>query len=267
MVLALWSEVTHAIMYLMKWSWNTRTFVTLDGLFSFMVILMLVKPMCKRSIGEVDTIGCRDALDKLPSCCKQCVQDFMDFCTWFVIPGHQKHSYNKHREWSYPWWPTSRLHLFKAVAWWALGTIKSRRSSVLPSGIECRYMAPWWIMKFCQFHRISQPSSLEVCSARSIFKSVCFCAFSQSNTVPNIRSSFWASAQSVTCISTNGQPTVMCTSCSKCQSPSTMAGLWISAWCIIPKAIPSRMDFTVSWSSKVLTQLSTSATILSHSFW
>ena len=87
--------------------------------------------------------------------------------------------------------------------WWALGTMKSRRSSVLPLGIDCRYKAPWWIIKSCQFCRISWPSSLEACSARSTFKSVFFCAFSQSKTALNIRSSLWALAQLVTCICTS----------------------------------------------------------------
>ena len=62
-----------------------------------MVILMLVKSTCKRSIGVVDTIGCRGTLGKLPSCCKQCMQDFMDCYNWLVIPGHQKYSQNKYR--------------------------------------------------------------------------------------------------------------------------------------------------------------------------
>ena len=189
MVLAVWLGVTYAITCFVKWSWNTRTFTALGGLFGSMVILMLVKSTCKRSIGVVDTIGCKATLGKLPLSCKQCMQDLMDCYTWLVIPGNQTCSCNKHRVWSCPWWPTSQWHPFKAATQCALGTMKSRRSSVLPLGIKHRYKAPWWIAKFCQFHRISLPSSQEACSARNIFKYVCFCALSQSNTVLNLGSS------------------------------------------------------------------------------
>ena len=254
-------------MCLVKWSWNTRMFGTLGGLFSYMVISMLVKSVCKRSTGVVDTVGCRGTLGKLSSCCKQCMKDCMDFCTWFIIPGHQKHSCNKDRVWSCPWWPASQWHPFRVTTQCALGTTKSRRSSVLPLGIEHRYKAPWWIAKFCWFCGISLSSSLEACSARSIFRFVCFCAFSQSKTVLNIRSSLRAFAQSVICISINRQPVATCVSCSKCWSPSTTAGSWTWAWCVIPKVTPLRMDFTVSRSSWVVAQLSTSATVLSCPFW
>ena len=70
------------------------------------------------------------------------------------------------------------------------GTTKSRKSLVSPLDVEHRYKALWWTMKFCQLSRISLPSLLEVCSARSAFKSVFFCAFSQFNTVLNVGSSF-----------------------------------------------------------------------------
>ena len=149
----------------------------------------------------------------------------------------------------------------------ALGTMKNRRSSVLPLGIECRYKAPWWIVKFCQFCRISWPFSPEVCSARSAFKSVFFCTFSQPNTALNGRFSLWASAQSVTCICTSALPVVTHTSCSQWWSPSTTAGSWTLAWCTAPNATPLRIDLTVSGSSCVVTQLSVSATVLSYPFW
>ena len=113
----------------------------------------------------------------------------------------------------------------KMATQWDLGTTRSRRSLVLPFGTEHRYKAPWWIINFCRFHKISLPSSLEACSARSGFKSV-FCAFSQFNTALNIGSSFWASAQSVTCICTNAQPVMTHTSCSRWWLPSTMVGSW-----------------------------------------
>ena len=178
---------------------------------------MLVKSTCKSSIRPVATIGCRGTLHKLPSCCKQCVQELNRL---LHLIGHA--------------WPPEVLpqqgqsmvtslmnlhpyrHPFKAATQWALGTTKCRRSSVSPLGIEHRYKAPWWIVKFCQSHKVSQPSPLEVCSARSAFKSVFFCAFSQSITVLNIGSSFWASAQSVMCICTRACGLQMAhTSCSK----------------------------------------------------
>ena len=208
---------------------------------------MLVKPTCKRSIEAVATNGCRGALDKSPSYCKQYVQDLIDCSSWLAIPGHQKHSHNKEKVWSWPWWPTSLWHPFKVVTQWALGTMKSRRSLVSPLGIEYRYKAPWWIVKFCQFHRISQPSLLEACSAKSAFKSVFFCTFSQSKTALNIRSSIWVLAQSVACICTSVQPVVTHTSCSKWQSPSTMVGSWTLAWCADHNATLSRYWFHHVW--------------------
>ena len=43
---------------------------TLGDLFSSKVVSMLVKSTCMRSSRVVAMIGCRGALDKLPSCCK-----------------------------------------------------------------------------------------------------------------------------------------------------------------------------------------------------
>ena len=234
----------YATMCFMKWSWNTRTLATLGGLFSSMVVSMLGKSKCRRSMGAVDTIGCKGTLNKLPSCYKQSVQDLRDFCTWSLVPGHQKCSLNKDNMRSCPWWPTSWWHLFRAATWCALGVMKSKTSSVSPLGIDYRYKAPWWIVKFCWFCRISLPSSLEVWSARRVFKLVWICAFSHSSTTLNIGSSLWALAQSVTCISTIGQAAVTHTSCSTHWSPSIMAGSWVSAWCAAPRATLLRTDFT-----------------------
>ena len=72
-------------------------FVTLGSLFGSMVVSILVKSTCKRSIGAVDTIGCRGTVDNLPSCCKQCEQVFRDFCTGSIIPSHQKCSCSNDR--------------------------------------------------------------------------------------------------------------------------------------------------------------------------
>ena len=104
----------------MKWSWNTKMLTTLYGLSSSMVISILVKSTCKRSMGTVAMIGCRGTLGKLPSCHKQCVQDLRDCCICLTIPGHQKHSLNKARVWSWSWWPTSLWHLFRVTTQWAL---------------------------------------------------------------------------------------------------------------------------------------------------
>ena len=117
-----------------------------------------------------------------------------DCCTCLTILGHQKCSHNKDKVWLWPWWPASLWHPFRVATQWALGTANSRRSSVSPLGIEHRYKAPWWIIKLYQFHRCSWLSLLEACSARSTFKSVFFCAFSQSKTALNAGSSLWASA-------------------------------------------------------------------------
>ena len=244
--------------------WNTRTLLTLGGLFSSMVVSMLVKSMCKRSNEVMATIRCRGTLGKLPSCCKQCMQDLIDCCIWLVIPGHQKCSHSNDKVQLWPWWPASLWHL---ATWWVLGTMNSSRSLVLALGIECRYKAPQWITKFCWFCKISQPSSLEVCSARSAFKSVFFCAFSQSKTALNIGYSLWASAQSVICICTSPWPVVTHTCHSKLWSPSAMVGSWTSAQCTAPSAILSSMDLTMSGSSWVMTWLSTSAAVLSCPLW
>ena len=211
-VFAVWWVVTYATTCFVKKSWKTRIFATLGSLFSSMVISILVKSMCWRSIRVVDTVGCKGTFDKLPPCCKQCIQDLGDFCTWSVIPGHQKHSHNKDSMQSCPQCPASWWHPFGVAMPCALATVKSRRSSALPLGVKHRYKAPWWIMKFCWFCKTSLPSLLEACCTRSIFRSVCFCAFSQSSMVLSSGSSFWALAQLVTCISTNGQPAATHTS-------------------------------------------------------
>ena len=69
MVLAVWLGVNTCFV---KWSWSTKMLATLGDWFSSKVVSMLVKSTCKRSREAVATIGCTGALDKLPSCCKQC---------------------------------------------------------------------------------------------------------------------------------------------------------------------------------------------------
>ena len=128
--------------------------------------------------------GCRGTLDKLPSCCKQhVIRIWWIAASGWTIPGHQKHSHNKDKVQMVALMTCIPMAPVQGSATqWALGTMNSRRSSVLSLGIECRYKAPWWIVKFCWFCKISQPSWLEVCSARSTFKSVFFCNSSQFRT-------------------------------------------------------------------------------------
>ena len=177
-----------------------------------MVILILVKSTCKRSTGAVDTIGCRGTIDQLPSCCKQHEQDFRDFCTWLVIPSHQKCSCSKDRVWSRPWWPASWWHPFRvATCSVPLGTMKSRRSSVLHIWASSGgTRPPWWIVKnsvdsvrsvyLLHWGACSAKKHLQICLLLC-FQPVWHCT-------SHVKSSLLALAQSVTCISTNGHPAV-----------------------------------------------------------
>ena len=122
-------------------------------------------------------------------------------------------------------------------------------------------------MKFWWFLHTIWPSSLEACSPRSVPRSVVFWAPNQFSMALRTRSSFWAAAQSVMCISTCTHPAVTCTSFSTLWSPSTTEGLWPSALWAIPRVTPSRMDCTASGPRWVVIQLRASTTILSHLFW
>ena len=62
MVFTVWSGVTYASTCLVKWSWKTKTLVTLGDWFSSNVVSILVKSTCKRSRGVVATIGHKGAL-------------------------------------------------------------------------------------------------------------------------------------------------------------------------------------------------------------
>ena len=81
---------------------ETKMLATLGDWFGSKVVSMLVKSTCRRSRGAVAVMGCKGALGKMPSCCKQCVQVLMDCSICLVIPGHQKHSCNKDKVWSWP---------------------------------------------------------------------------------------------------------------------------------------------------------------------
>ena len=222
---------------------------------------MLVKSTCERSRGSVSMIGCRGSLDKLPSCCKQRTQVLMDCHIWLVIPVHQKCSYNRDRVQSQPWCPASLWHPFRVATWCAFGTTKNSKSLLPPLGIEHRYRAFWWIIRFWWFSKISQPSSLEACSPKSVFRSVFFWASNQSKTVLSTDSSLWTSAQSVKWIWTNTHPAATCTSFSTPWSPSTTVGSWLSALWVAPWGTPSRKDLTISGLRWVVIQLSTSTMV------
>ena len=174
--------------------------------------LMLVKSTCRRSRGAVAMMGCKGTLGKPPSCCKQHVQVLMDCHIWLGFPGHQKCSCNKDKVWSWPWCPASLWPPFRAATPCTLETMKSSNFSFLPLGIEHRYRAFWWIIKFWQFLQTSQPSLLEACCPKSDFRSVFFQASSQLHTEFSTGSSLCVLAQSVTCISTNTCPAATCTS-------------------------------------------------------
>ena len=65
--LSWWSDqgVTYAIMCFVKWSFEHQDIGDLrQSIQLHVVISMLVKSTCKRSIRAVATIGCRGALDK-----------------------------------------------------------------------------------------------------------------------------------------------------------------------------------------------------------
>ena len=124
MVFTVWSGVTYASMCLVKWSWKTKTLVTLGNWFSSNMVSILVKSTCKRSRGAVDTIGHKGALGMPPSYWRQHLQALITCFICLAIPGHQKHSCNKDNVWSWPWCPASWWHPFKAAVWCVLGTTK-----------------------------------------------------------------------------------------------------------------------------------------------
>ena len=122
-------------------------------------------------------------------------------------------------------------------------------------------------MKFWQFLNTIWPSLLEAWSPRSVLRSVFFWAPYQFSMAYRTRSSFWAAAQLVMCISTCTHPVVTHTSFSTLWSPSTIEGLWPSALWAIPRITPSMMDYTALGPRWVVIQLRASATVLSCPFW
>ena len=84
MVFAVWSGVTYTNMCFVKWSWNTKTLVTLGNWFGSNMVSMLVKSTCRRTRGIVATMQHKGALGKLPSCWRQHVQALRDCFTWLA---------------------------------------------------------------------------------------------------------------------------------------------------------------------------------------
>ena len=165
------------------------------------------------------------------------------------------------------WCPASQWHPFRAVTLCAFGTMESSKLSFLPLGIEHRYRAFWWVVKFWQFLQINWPSLLEACSPRSLFRSDFFWASNQFNTAFSTESSLCVLAQSVMCISTNTHPVATHTSFSSLLSSLTMAGSQPSVQWVAPRVTPSKMDWMASGLRQVVIWLSTSATVLSNPFW
>ena len=76
--------------------------------FASNVVSMLVKSTCRGSRGAVAMMGCKGALGKQPSYCRQCLQAVIDCHIQLAIPGHQKHSCSKDKVQSWPWCPASQ---------------------------------------------------------------------------------------------------------------------------------------------------------------
>ena len=183
MVLDVWLGITYTNTCFMKWSWNTKMLATLGDSFSSMVVSMLVKSTCKRSRGVVAMIRCRGALDKLLLCCKQHMQILMECCMWLAIPGHQKHSCNREQSMFMVLMSCiSMASIQGSATQCAFGTKKSRRSSFSPLGIEHRYRAFWWIVKFSLIPQ-DQLALLTEGMLSSVFRSVFFWVSNQSKTV------------------------------------------------------------------------------------
>ena len=94
---------------LVKWSWKTKTLVTLGDLSSSIIVSMLVKSTCRRSSGVVATIGHKGALEgDCPHFGGQHLQTLTTCLICLAIPGHQKHSCNRERVMvAWPWCPAS----------------------------------------------------------------------------------------------------------------------------------------------------------------
>ena len=268
-VLAVWLGVIYAIMGFVKWSWNTRTLVTLRQSIQLQGFLYASESLHARGpLEQWPQLGVEALWTSCPhvaSCTH--VQDLMDCCIWLAMPGHQKCSCNKDRyscdlDDPHPYGTHSRRWHNRPQG---PGRVEDFQSHLWALSTGTNSLDELW--NSADSVRSAQSSSLEMCSARSAFKSIFFCAFSQSNTVLNIGSSYWASAQSVMCICTRMWAAVTCTSCSNWQLPLTTARLSTSARCMVPTVTPLRIDLTVSSSSQAVSWLKASTSVLSCPFW
>ena len=129
MVFTVWSGVTLAMTFFIKWLWKTRTFTTFGGWGSYIITSMLMKSMCSSSKGVVAMMGCISALVQVHSCWMHCLQLPIAFCICMAMLGHQNQSCSRYSINCWPWCPASQWHPFIAATWWAVGTINHRTYS------------------------------------------------------------------------------------------------------------------------------------------
>ena len=160
MVFTVWLGVTYASTCLVKWSWKTKTLVTLGDWFSSIVVSILVKSTCNRFKGVVATIGHKGALGEPPSYWRQCLQALITCLICLAIPGHQKCSCNKERVWSQPWCPASLWHPLRAAVQCAFGPWRATNphSPLLGWSIGRGCLGGWW--NFDNFSISSNPPRL-----------------------------------------------------------------------------------------------------------
>ena len=144
---------------------------------------------------------------------------------WLVIPSHQKHSCNRERVWSRPWYPASLWH-------------PSGQQLDVPLGLqkaEDFHSHPWaWSRGIGLSDEVwnSADSARSVCPTHwrhalltASLNPLSFALPTSLKSTLNTGSSFWALAQSVTCICTSTWLVATCTSCSKPWSPSINGGV------------------------------------------
>ena len=190
----------------MKWSWNTKTLVTLGDCYGSKGVSMLVKSTCRRSRGAVAMVGCKGALGMLPSCGRQHVQFLIACDIWMALPGHQRCSCSKNKVWSWPWCPAS-------------GDNHSEWHPDVPLGqqrVLNHHSPPWvWCIGRGLFGGSQNSGNQSAIHTRgmlsqSVFRSIFYWVSSQSNKLFSTGSSLCILAQSVTCISTNTHPVATC---------------------------------------------------------
>ena len=128
-VFAVWSEVTYAITFLMKWLHRTKTFTVWGVWPSSIVISMLVKSTWSSSKGEVTRIVYSGALAWVPLCWIHLSEPLIALCICIAMSGHQNWSNSRDSVHCWNWWPASPWHPFMATILWAMGTMNCIASS------------------------------------------------------------------------------------------------------------------------------------------